>query len=483
MMADPIEHFVLLMFENHSFDQMLGGLKDLCPGLDGIDEGRFNADAAGRRYFQVAATEPQMRCDPCHEVPCVAEQLEGGNGGFIRNFEGCYPRASGDDKQDVMGYYPAGFLPALHALAQEFTVCDRWYSSVPGPTWPNRFFALSGTSSGRVKMPSGPHDPGLQSYFQQNQTTLFDRLNEAGRSWRIYFHDFPSSLVLDHQRRVENLAGYRSIDHFFQDASDATAFPEFVFIEPKYFGTDQNDDHPPHNVMKAQKLCADVYNAIRSNPALWRSTLLIVTYDEHGGFYDHVTPPKAVPPDDHQEEYTFDQYGVRVPAVLISPWVGRGVVHTEFDHTSVLKYLIEKWGLGELGRRAAAAASVAEALTEVVREDTPPFIHIPLALLPPGDPGWEALKPSEYQCSLLALAEYLKGELDEATTAALDVAAVMASRWEMAVHAFGAWLERLGRQLGAPARDAQRAGIGRAQSVIARRMAATARGARASGQR
>ena len=109
--------------------------------------------------------------------------------------------------------------------------------------------------------------------------------------------------------------------------------------------------------MKGEKYIADVYNAIRSNPELWNSSLLVIFFDEHGGFYDHVTPPGAMAPDDHQKEYTFDQLGVRVPALLVSPWVSRMVDHTQFDHTSVLKYLMEKWGLSDMGRRTAAATS------------------------------------------------------------------------------------------------------------------------------
>ena len=159
---------------------------------------------------------------------------------------------------------------------------------------------------------------------------------------------------------------------------DEKSFPEFVFLEPKYFGADENDDHPPHNIMKGEKFIADVYNAIRSNPDLWNNSLLVITFDEHGGLFDHVTPPGAVAPDNHREEYTFDQLGVRVPALLISPWVSRTVEHTQFDHTSVLKYLIDKWSLGPLGLRAAAATSIAAALREASpRTDTIPFIRVP----------------------------------------------------------------------------------------------------------
>ena len=154
-------------------------------------------------------------------------------------------------------------------------------------------------------MPTGMLNPDLENAaFDQNQDTIFDRLNAAEKSWKVYYYDIPCSLILTHQRRSENLSRYCKIEEFFdRDAQGAEAdFPEFVFIEPKYFGIDQNDDHPPHNVIKSEKLIADVYNALRSNPDLWPHTLLVVLFDEHGGFYDHVEPPLTVAPDDHVDK-------------------------------------------------------------------------------------------------------------------------------------------------------------------------------------
>jgi hypothetical protein len=135
-------------------------------------------------------------------------------------------------------------------------------------------------------------------------------------------------------------------------------------------GINENDDHPPHDVMRAEKLIADVYNALRGNEELWRSTLLVIFYDEHGGFYDHVSPPSASPPDDHREEYAFDRLGVRVPALLISPWVDSRIEHTLFDHTSLLRYLTEKWQLRPLpSRRVAEANNIRVAITRSTPRD------------------------------------------------------------------------------------------------------------------
>jgi phospholipase C len=147
----------------------------------------------------------------------------------------------------------------------------------------------------------------------------------------------------------------------------AQDFPAYTFIEPAYLPFGQNDQHPPHDVLKGDDLIASVYNAIRARKEIWDSTLFILTWDEHGGFYDHVEPPPAVPPDHNsQEGFGFDRYGVRVPAVLISRWVKprsvfaprRGVL----DHTSILRYMSDKYDLGPLGNRTASAASIAEAI-------------------------------------------------------------------------------------------------------------------------
>jgi phospholipase C len=426
---DPIKHVVLLLLENRSFDQMLGCFQEVYPNLDGIDANapaRVNSDGV-KQYPQVPTDAQQMPVDPRHEKDHVLNQLNDGNAGFVRDFAEFYgATASDDDRQLIMSYYPHMFLHALHRMARDFTICDHWFSSVPGPTWPNRFFAFSGTASGRVDMPDGIKHPDLDNLiFRQHQTTLFDRLNEAGKSWKVYFYDFPSSLILTHQREPHNLLKYHKIDKFFQEVAHLKAedFPEFSLIEPKYSGQDQNDDHPPHNIMKGEKLIADVYNGLRSNDELWKSTLLVVLFDEHGGFYDHVSPPPAVPPDEHQEEYEFNRLGVRVPAILVSPLVGKRVENTQFDHTSLLKYLTNKWNLGSLGNRTAAANSIGVAITESQpRTDTLPFIRISTSVVLPDRPDLEMEVNSNHQIALQAFAKYLRTEMGDAAKVLEEVA-------------------------------------------------------------
>jgi phospholipase C len=359
---DPIKHVVYLMLENHPFDGMLGDVTKIKP-VEGIDANNphFNLDYNGNKIFQKETTAVQMALDPNHEFPDVMQQLGNNNGGFVQNFILNNPNSSDADRQQVMSYYPYGFLPALHALAKEFVVCDHWHASVPGPTWTNRFFALSGTSMGRVIMVNDLKDINhIPELFYQNQKNIFDRLDEKGISWRCYCGDVPISLVLTHQRTPEKLIHYHPMGRFYEDAKGPEdQFPQFSFIEPRYLGNDQNDDHPPHNTMKTEKFVADIYNALRGNEKLWQSILFLLLYDEHGGSYDHVIPPKAVPPDDHHEEgCPFDRLGVRVPAILISPWVSKPVEHTLYDHTSPLKYFIEIWDLDGLRERTKHANSI-----------------------------------------------------------------------------------------------------------------------------
>ncbi|HEY1216661.1 MAG TPA: alkaline phosphatase family protein, partial [Bryobacteraceae bacterium] len=383
-------------------------------------------------------------------------QIDADNSGFVRSFAKDYPKSSLAARQDIMGYYPRGFLPALHTLGERFTVCDRWFSSLPGPTWPNRFFALTGTSKGEVGMPSGLNALNPKWYTEQDQATIFDRLNDAKKSWHVYFYDFPASLLLKNQRKAGNLANYRYFDTFFRDAAGpADAFPEFALIEPKYFGETQTDDHPPHNVMKAEKLIADTYNALRSNESLWKSTLLVILYDEHGGFYDHVPPPSnAVAPDEHTSVFDFRRLGVRVPAILVSPWCDSGVCHVQFDHCSVLRYLCDKWNLAALGNRVQSAASIGLAVrgTGTARADTPQFIRVSNQSLIPDHVELEKKSSNNNQLGLHHFADFLHAELDRLTAGAVVSAAKLAgaeSRWVRvksalgsAMISFGQWLSK-----------------------------------------
>jgi phospholipase C len=362
---DPIEHVVVLMMENHSFDQVLGWTKAIHPQIEGVDEGhpRFNTGYpdASVRVNQSPANETAMRFDPRHDLSDVLTQIENDCGGFVSNFARAYPTSTADDRAQIMAYYPKGVLPVIHTLAENFTICDHWFSSLPGPTWPNRFFVHTGTCLGHVKMPSGLYIKNEHFY---DQNTIYDELDAKGiHDWSIYHHGMPHTLLLAHL--WDKPEHFHSMETFFEDAKGpAEKFPRYAFIEPSYGGNDENDQHPCTDIRTGEYLIAQVYNALRANKDLWNSTLFVLLYDEHGGFYDHVYPDKAEPPDNCVKEYAFDQYGVRVPALLISPWVESEAVTTPFDHTSLLKYLIVKWGLrpDRLGKRVEKANTFTAAL-------------------------------------------------------------------------------------------------------------------------
>ena len=473
-MNDPFDHVVLLMLENHSFDQMLGCMTDIYPEVNGVkpDSPYTNRDAAGCEYPQAIRHALQVRPDPKHEAKNVHAQLEDHNGGFIKDYLQVYGEAARESAPDIMGYFARGKLPGLHALAEEFVICDNWFSSLPGPTWPNRLFALSGTSNGRVLMPEGTKQLGM--LWTQTQDTIFDRLNERQIPWLVYFYDFPSSLILRHQRRAENLRNYQRIDRFFESARrPAKDFPAFAFVEPKYFGVDQNDDHPPHNIMKAQKLIADVYNAIRSNPALWATTLLVVVYDEHGGFYDHVEPPAAEPPDDHTEEFGFDRLGVRVPALLVSPHLRQAVVKAKLEHTSLLRYLIGKWNLEPLGRRTLGEDALGRSLpwAPMARTDTVPFIRVPGSELIAEHPDWERQDVSTHHEALHLMADILDAA-DHVTEEIVAEAARAANLASQALPTFraamGDRLIAMGRALRRPLEESQSQRIDRTSRAVDR---------------
>jgi phospholipase C len=408
MPDDPIKHVVVLMLENRSFDHILGGTAKMRAkfALSGTNK-------YGRKtYSQQSGAARQVPNDPIHETKDVLIQLGGAggippNGGFVQDYAQSYPQL--DDPSEVMRYHDDGTLPAIHALANAFTVCDSWHSSVPGPTWVNRLFALSGTSLGRVKMPNGIMNLNLHWY---DQATIFDRLNEKSIDWKVYFGDTPLSLLFVHQWSPENAARHHHMMGFYQDAAgDADKFPPFAFIEPAYLQPGANDAHPPHDIIGADGLIASVYNAIRKNDKLWNSTLLLVLFDEHGGFYDHVVPPAAIPPDHHSEEYDFTRYGVRVPAILISPYVGNGVFSDLLDHTSLLRYLQDKWDLNDLGDRTAKANTFKAVINSTApRTDTPLRVE-PSTQTVAASPPVDAL--NEHQSALVAMSHNLETMTDE----------------------------------------------------------------------
>jgi len=382
-----IKHVVVLMLENRSFDCMLGMLRQGDEDLDGLSGHETNVwQAAGGTAQTVAVwNDPTLDAkalsipdpDPGESFADIAQQIGGiGDvplmGGFVANYMAQTTPAGPRDPRAVMHYFVPYQVPVISRLAAAFGVSDRWFASAPCQTWPNRFFAHAGTSGGLVD--NTRLYPG---------DTVFDRLQDAGQSWRIYFHDVPQAAALERLLPLA-LTHFLRFDHFLSDAASGR-LPAYSFIEPRYFdlaGTIPNDQHPPHNVAYGELLIAAVYNALRASP-LWRQSLLIVTYDEHGGCYDHVAPPAATPPGDVAANgFDFGRFGVRVPAVIVSPYVRAGSLIrpagvTPFDHTSIIATLRALFRLGTLTPRDAAAPSLLETLMPTPDNDGPASIVAP----------------------------------------------------------------------------------------------------------
>jgi phospholipase C len=379
-----IKHVVVLMFENRSFDHMCGWFGR----GDGLGPGTFNLEdpvtpgSPAVPATRDAAYVGDLTIEPGHALLDVNEQLFASvvepdppiatNSGFVWN----YARQAGNTPagaRRVMRAFDPGSLPVLSTLAREFVLCDRWFASVPGPTWPNRFFTHAGTSGGFA-------DNQFRDYQFQ---TIYHRLDRDNRDWAIYFHDFPHAYTLASLRTPKFAPHFRFAKQFFLDLKHGR-LPAYSFIEPRYFDFlrwKANDLHPPHDVRLGEHLVADIYEALRKSSA-WDSSLFIVLFDEHGGLYDHVPPPAAINPDGKDSispPFRFHRLGPRVPAVVISPWVQQGVVDsTVFDHTSVIATVRELFDLGgPLTDRDGAAATLTHLLQGTARTGTPTALERP----------------------------------------------------------------------------------------------------------
>jgi phospholipase C len=397
-----IDHFVVLMLENRSFDHLLGWLHRDDPRIDGLVGTESNLLLPADPNSPVATvtdtavpTDPDV--DPGHELADVNEQLFGSravhagalptNSGFVASYSAKRQQAgkgAGGGGLIMRGFSPAN-LPVLATLAREFAVCDRWFASVPGPTWPNRFFVHCGWSGGH-------YDGAFRLYGMR---TIYEELEAKQCSWGIYLGGgFGQVFLLTHLYASGRGNNVRTLAEFYRAAQHGR-LPSYTFLEPDYFGGNANDEHPPHDLRHGESLIADIYHAVRQSPA-WPKTLLIITYDEHGGLYDHVSPPadpRYIPNPKHDPDFDFSRLGVRVPAVLVSPYVPKGTVdHTEYDHTSVLATLTKRFALpGKLSQRVAGAATLEHALSlPTPRNDTPltvsPAVRAATRPVPPGQP-------------------------------------------------------------------------------------------------
>jgi phospholipase C len=398
--ALPFDHVVVVMMENHSFDNLLGALAHFGqPGADGLTFDRSGAPVNSNpgphgpvRSFAFRSTAQGSRVSQTWNA--THRQIDGGRmDGFVASVGAAQP----------MGYWTGTLLPFAYSLARTFTVANRWFGSAPCQTFPNRRFLMAGTASGEVA------DTAASLSVRPRNGTIFDRLHAHGLSWRNYFVDVPqTAIVPDVVRRYRSHLS--SFQRFLADCR-AGILPAVSFVDPAFGVLSEigsalaqlpvigplvspprsgaADEEPPQDLAPGERWAHSAIEAVLHSPA-WPRTLLVYTYDEHGGYYDHVPPPAAIPPDaippllapgDVPGGYNI--YGPRVPAVVVSPHcrpnATTNVVH---DHTSILATIEAKWNLPALTYRDANAATLADCLAP-----GPPALLEPPAIAAPLSSG------------------------------------------------------------------------------------------------
>ena len=444
-----IEHIVVLMLENRSFDNLLGWLYDpandapfnvVLPDFEGLYGKNLSNRTLDGRIVQAGKTEDGRSPQPnpgepfedvysqMYDTPKVNFKDAPGDlskrpnmQGFIRNYAA--QKDAPADATKIMDSLTPKTLPVLSSLAHHYALCDRWFASIPTQTFCNRSFVHAGTSSGYV------NNGGCGRCFVNDSLTIFDLLESAGKTWNIFCGAWLlESFTLLTQKSLWKYALTRHFAHFkdFLDAAQTKGgLPGYSFIEPIYFDSTvwgpENDMHPecnlyqyygPSNLHRGEALIATIYDAIRNSPD-WESTLLIILFDEHGGCYDHVPPPSsaecdiAIAPDDKIIPagqpggigFKFDRLGPRVPAIVVSAYTPPQTrLHHIFEHTSVLSTVVSCLGLpqGKLGARQVKALDIADALKlTTARDDRPPIAKPQFSILEDVAAEWHSIVHSK----------------------------------------------------------------------------------------
>jgi phospholipase C len=385
-----IRHIVVVMMENHSFDNILGMAGHRIPALRGLDGltvrgGRlrdFNRDPSGRRVFaQHAATPCQLHAKPRQDWNASHLSFDGGrNDGFVR--------ASGND---AMWFWDQRDLPATYSLARHFPIGERYFCSVLAQTYPNRRFLFAGTASGTIST-----DNSTLTIPAANGS-IFDRLQAHGIDWAVYFEDLPSVAIFPNDIPSGTSPRLRlGLDRFVADAA-AGRLPQFTLLEPNYSTTSEEN---PQDIQVGEQFVAQIAHAVIHSPN-WRHTALFITYDEHGGYYDHVPPPRAIKPDAIKPMTQpgdapggYDRYGFRVPLIVVSPWARKNYVSRIVqDHTSITAFVERKWNLPAMTFRDANA----HPMTDYFDFTRPAFATPPaVAAAPALHPGLVRCKAAGY---------------------------------------------------------------------------------------
>lgn len=410
MALSDIETIVFCMLENRSFDHMLGYLslkpRPGKPAVEGLsaDPGwvkSYRNMADGKPYDIKWLPPAQVVDDPPHALSSIQTQIDTPPagpgptrmGGFAQTYadsrKGVPKKPPLNDVGAVMGYYDAKAVPTFDFFAANYCICDHWFSALPLGTQPNRLMAMAGETS-LVQNTSGFPIP--------DQRLVYDWLHDHKIRWCAYqsgnFLPFFTLMARFIPEIALSLTAsefgikthFRRYARFRKDWTKAAQVPQVIFIEPEYGDGPHaapNDDHPPTGVAGGQALLQDLYQVLISNPARWQKTLLVITYDEHGGFFDHVPP---FPLDTTVAGFHFPTTGVRVPAILVSPHVGEGKVFSEpLDHTSFLQLLADRFTPGmdyspAVAGRQAKLSRIAKALLPAARTGPAPTLALPAAV-------------------------------------------------------------------------------------------------------
>lgn len=344
----PIQHILVIMQENHSFDNYFGSLSEerfYGSAIDGARPDLFNLDAKGNVVHPHRETNLCAE-DPAHNWNAVHQDWDHG---ALDNFVKVNDKKGNGSR--VMGYYGAEDLPFYYALANQFTVGDRYFCSALTQTFPNRFYLLTGTSFGNIQ------NLAVQSKNDHNQKTIFDELDQYHVNWK-YYSDGPGYLKFFQPLYLKDHAKIQTIADYEADLTSGR-LPQVVFLDTSAEG---EDEHPDGDIQYGQAWVAKRVRSLMASSA-WKNSVLFLTYDENGGYYDHVAPPDACAPDnvppmlnEKSEPGAFDHYGFRVPFVAVSPYAKHHFVsHKVFDHTSILKFIETKFNLPALTARDANA--------------------------------------------------------------------------------------------------------------------------------
>ncbi|BFG21244.1 hypothetical protein CerSpe_075180 [Prunus speciosa] len=432
--SSPIKTVVVLVQENRSFDHMLGWMKSLNPEINGVTGSESNlisTSDSNSTQLSFGDSAAYVDPDPGHSIQAIYEQVFGEPwtevsaskklppkmNGFAQNAE----RIQTGLAETVMNGFKPENVPVSAELVREFAVCDRWFAAIPSSTQPNRQFVHSATSHGLTSNDTQKLVEGLP------QKTIFQSLDEEDLSFGIYFQSFPSTLLYRSLRKLKYIKNFHAFDLQFKKHCEEGKLPNYVVVEQRFFDVlsfPANDDHPSHDVSEGQKFIKEVYEALRASPQ-WNEMLFVIIYDEHGGFYDHVpTPVTDVPSPDgivgpEPYNFKFDRLGVRVPAILISPWIERGIVlhgpsgpypSSEFEHSSIPATVKKIFNLKEfLTKRDAWAGTFEGVLSRTSpRTDCPVTLGEPVKLRETASK--EGAKLSDFQEELVQLAAALNGD-------------------------------------------------------------------------